>query len=110
MPFICTSVLLTFIKLDCESSNIKLFTIRMLSKVMNIKSRFFGSLILDIVIFEIYNVDDVTLIAVSTTSISDIIKLVKFIADIYELNNEFCCVMLDEFWTLNDAEINVNIA
>ena len=54
-----------------------------------------------------FNVEDVTLTVVSITDISDMIESLKFVVDRNEFNNELCCEMLDEFWTLKDAEINV---
>ena len=87
---IITLVLLAFTKLACESSNTKVSIIRVLSKVINIISKLLGSVILDIVIFEIFRVEDVILITVSIASISDMIESAKFTVDRNELNNDFC--------------------
>ena len=75
---------------------------------MNIMSNLSGSLILDIVIFEIFNVEEVTVITVFIAVMSDIIESLIFAVDKNQLSNDFCCVMLAKFCTLKDAEINVN--
>ena len=107
MLFIFITVLLIFIRLDCESVNIKSSTDRILSKVIDIKSRLFGLVTLDIVTLRAFKVEEVTLIAISIVSISDIVESVKLVVDKNEFNSEFCCVMLDEFWIFKDAEIRV---
>ena len=107
MLFIFITVLLIFIRLDCESVNIKSSTDRILSKVIDIKSRLFGLVTLDIVTLRAFKVEEVTLIAISIVSISDIVESVKLVVDKNEFNSEFCCVTLDEFWIFKDAEIRV---
>lgn len=55
-----------------------------------------------------FRLDEVTLITGSNISIWDIEESIKFKVDKNRLNNEYCCMMLDEFWTVKEAEIKVN--